>query len=175
MLLHILRVVWYMFTAHYLTQLCDCVFCLNLILTLVIAQKHIVRDVVLCHGDDALLPFSFPLVSPCVSSSHEGKPASWQDGSSLAYANWKPEALGTGKNPAPHCAVMMAGDEGIWNFVSCQASNSRVVCKTEASECHTCTALWENTLICFRWQDGDHAHIFCEVKPASGAGEASTF
>ncbi|XP_040903935.1 lymphocyte antigen 75 [Toxotes jaculatrix] len=62
----------------------------------------------------------------------QGKPLHWQDGSAMAYSNWKPEALAAGKKLASHCAVMMAGDEGIWNSVSCKASHSRVVCKTAA-------------------------------------------
>ncbi|KAA8595849.1 hypothetical protein FQN60_011140 [Etheostoma spectabile] len=62
----------------------------------------------------------------------QGKPVSWQDGSALAYSNWKSEALVTGKKSEDSCAVMMAGDEGIWKLVSCQASHSRIVCKTEA-------------------------------------------
>ncbi|XP_029310813.1 lymphocyte antigen 75 [Cottoperca gobio] len=62
----------------------------------------------------------------------QGKPVSWQDGSALAYSNWESEALVTGKESEPHCAVMMAGDEGIWKLASCNASYSRVVCTTEA-------------------------------------------
>ncbi|XP_031162178.1 lymphocyte antigen 75 [Sander lucioperca] len=62
----------------------------------------------------------------------QGKPVSWQDGSALAYSNWKSDALVTVKKSEHYCAVMMAGDEGIWKVVSCEASHSRIVCKTEA-------------------------------------------
>ncbi|XP_070703612.1 lymphocyte antigen 75 [Pempheris klunzingeri] len=62
----------------------------------------------------------------------QGKPVSWEDGSALAYSNWKSEAKLTGKKSEPQCAVMMAGGEGTWGLVSCTDSNSRVVCKTEA-------------------------------------------
>ncbi|XP_039995448.1 lymphocyte antigen 75 isoform X2 [Xiphias gladius] len=71
----------------------------------------------------------------------QGQPVSWQDGSALAFSNWKSEALATGKKFAPHCAVMLAGDEGIWNFVSCEASYSRVVCKTDAKSAGSPVAL----------------------------------
>lgn len=60
----------------------------------------------------------------------KGKPISWHDGSALVYSNLKNEA--TGQQSEPLCAVMMVGDEGIWNVVSCETSHSRVVCKTEA-------------------------------------------
>lgn len=59
----------------------------------------------------------------------------WEDGSALSYSNWKSDALATGKKSDPQCAVMLTEDSGIWNLVSCEASHSRVVCKTKASEC----------------------------------------
>ncbi|KAM8893708.1 lymphocyte antigen 75 [Spinachia spinachia] len=62
----------------------------------------------------------------------EGKPVSWQDGSAVAFSNWEPRGLVTGTKSVPRCAVMMAGHDGVWKLVSCEASYSRVVCKTEA-------------------------------------------
>nr|XP_040060795.1 lymphocyte antigen 75 [Gasterosteus aculeatus aculeatus] len=62
----------------------------------------------------------------------EGKPLSWQDGSALSFSNWAPGALVAGKKPTPRCAVMVAGDDGVWKLVSCNDSYSRVVCTTEA-------------------------------------------
>ncbi|KAK5874165.1 hypothetical protein PBY51_019138 [Eleginops maclovinus] len=62
----------------------------------------------------------------------QGQPLSWQDGSALDYSNWKSEALVSGKKSMPHCAVMMAGNEGNWTRASCDTSYSRVVCKTQA-------------------------------------------
>ncbi|XP_033964339.1 lymphocyte antigen 75 [Pseudochaenichthys georgianus] len=61
----------------------------------------------------------------------QGQPLSWQDGSALDYSNWKSEALVAGKKSEPHCAVMVAGDEGMWTRASCNTSYSRVVCKTQ--------------------------------------------
>ncbi|XP_020493613.2 lymphocyte antigen 75 [Labrus bergylta] len=72
----------------------------------------------------------------------QGKPVSWQDGSTLSFSNWKSESLLNGKKSEPRCAVMIAGDEkGIWNLVNCEASHSRVVCKTEAKSTGSPVAL----------------------------------
>lgn len=71
----------------------------------------------------------------------QGKPVSWQDGSAVVYSNWNSEALATGKASEPQCAVMMAGEKGVWTLVSCEASHSRVVCKTEAKSSGSPVAL----------------------------------
>lgn len=64
-----------------------------------------------------------------VSLSSAGQPVSWHDGSTLSYANWKSDALKTGKNSEALCAVLTS-KVGKWTLVSCEASHSRVVCKT---------------------------------------------
>uniref|UniRef100_A0A672ISA6 Lymphocyte antigen 75-like n=1 Tax=Salarias fasciatus TaxID=181472 RepID=A0A672ISA6_SALFA len=71
----------------------------------------------------------------------QGKPVSWQDGSNLAYVNWKPEPFPVGKMAEPQCAVMIAGGEGLWNLVGCKSSSSRVVCKTRTKSSGTAVAL----------------------------------
>ncbi|KAM9861163.1 lymphocyte antigen 75 [Aulostomus maculatus] len=67
-----------------------------------------------------------------VGLNEQGQPVALEDGSTLSYSNWKPDALVTGKKSDRHCAVMMTEDRGIWNLVSCDVSYSRVVCKAEA-------------------------------------------
>ncbi|KAK2853856.1 hypothetical protein Q5P01_006517 [Channa striata] len=57
------------------------------------------------------------------------KPVSWHDGSALTYTNFKTEAK---SEKTPICAVMMAGEEGVWTFITCQDTRSHVVCKTGA-------------------------------------------
>lgn len=71
----------------------------------------------------------------------QGKPVSGQDGSALAYSNLKSEDLLTGKKSEPYCAVLMAGEEGIWKLVNCSTSQSRVVCKTKAKSAGSPVAL----------------------------------
>ncbi|XP_069553966.1 lymphocyte antigen 75 [Brachyistius frenatus] len=71
----------------------------------------------------------------------QGKPASWQDGSALAYSNWKSVVLFNGAQSEPRCAVMMAGDDGVWNVVGCTGSQSRVICQTEAKSAGSPVAL----------------------------------
>lgn len=66
-----------------------------------------------------------------------GNAVSWQDGSALEYSNWK--SLTTGEKSEPQCAVLIAGQNASWTLVSCKVSHSRVVCKTEASEYHSCS------------------------------------
>lgn len=70
-----------------------------------------------------------------------GKPEVWQDGSDVSYSNWKPEAVVTGKQLVPRCAVMTSEDTGKWTYVSCDASRSRVICKTQAKSAGSPVAL----------------------------------
>ncbi|XP_062280190.1 lymphocyte antigen 75 isoform X1 [Scomber scombrus] len=72
---------------------------------------------------------------------NQGKPVTWQDGSALSYSNWKSDGAFTGKLSESRCAVMMSEDEGKWNFVNCEASRSRVICKTKAKSAGSPVAL----------------------------------
>uniref|UniRef100_A0A1A7YTD8 Lymphocyte antigen 75 n=1 Tax=Iconisemion striatum TaxID=60296 RepID=A0A1A7YTD8_9TELE len=62
----------------------------------------------------------------------QGKPVSWQDGSTPSYTNLKSESPSTWKSPETPCAVMMTANDGGWKTVSCDITKSRVVCKTQA-------------------------------------------
>uniref|UniRef100_A0A1A8KHS5 Lymphocyte antigen 75 n=1 Tax=Nothobranchius kuhntae TaxID=321403 RepID=A0A1A8KHS5_NOTKU len=62
----------------------------------------------------------------------QGRPVSWQDGSTLSYTNMKSESPSAGKSPETPCAIMMAAYDGGWKTVSCDLTKSRVVCKTQA-------------------------------------------
>uniref|UniRef100_A0A672YPW8 Lymphocyte antigen 75-like n=1 Tax=Sphaeramia orbicularis TaxID=375764 RepID=A0A672YPW8_9TELE len=69
------------------------------------------------------------------------KPVAWLDGSGVGFSNWKSGALASGKASEPRCAVMTAGEGGMWSLVSCRNSLSRVVCKTKAKSTGSPVAL----------------------------------
>uniref|UniRef100_A0A1A8R527 Lymphocyte antigen 75 n=3 Tax=Nothobranchius rachovii TaxID=451742 RepID=A0A1A8R527_9TELE len=71
----------------------------------------------------------------------QGRPVSWQDGSTLSYTNMKSESPSTGKSPETPCAIMMAANDGGWKTVSCDLTKSRVVCKTQAKSSSSHVAL----------------------------------
>uniref|UniRef100_A0A8C9U264 Lymphocyte antigen 75 n=1 Tax=Scleropages formosus TaxID=113540 RepID=A0A8C9U264_SCLFO len=71
-----------------------------------------------------------------IDLDHQGQPMAWVDGTSVALSFWETQTEPSNQ-AALRCVVMQAGKGGVWSYVSCEDTRSRVVCKGPSREYNT--------------------------------------